>query len=275
MNLQHFIAKIVTYVLCSIENLAYLKWLWDWLEPEAKLLKDFWGGYQCYPSTKTYDKLLKAGDFIRGFKSVYQTAINTAAVLAIGSYGGDPVSCTKPLGHHILLCHKAFRSPSQTYISLLSKMVDFYQDNGSFLAAQQTQERLLVALTKDIRRNGTPDGTAGAIQRLVEFYNESRNRLRVIASRLGLDVEICLRVVPLLHQAASQNNDALISTVLSELGRDDNLEVLDFLGRTAVHYAVERHGVEILRCLFQGKGYQTIETIWIVLRFKLRQCKVV
>lgn len=132
--------------------------------------------------------------------------------------------------------------------------MDYHQDRGDFLAAQQIQERPLVVLTEDIHKNGTANRTTGAIQRLIELYKKSRNRLGTIAGRLGLDIEMCLSTVPLLHQVVSQNNGALISAVISELKRHGDL-VLDFLGRTAVHYAVERHGVESIRCLLKGRRY--------------------
>lgn len=109
----------------------------------------------------------------------------------------------------------------------------------------------MAALAEDAHKYGT---ATGAIQRLVELYKESRNRPGTIASRLGLDVEICLNTVPSQHQAVSQNNGALISAIIPELEQHSDL-VVDFFGRTVVHYAVERHGVGSLRCLFQGGRY--------------------
>jgi len=142
-------------------------------------------------------------------------------------------------------------------VANLSRMVDLCQSAGDFLMTQTLLERLFQTITEQIDSD-KPSFNSDAIsiaRILIEIYRKVSERLESIARRLDLNINMVMGVVPLIHRAVVMNNRLLMSTILDQAETTSNT---DFVGRNAVHIAMEHRASESLDVLWKSGHGETL-----------------
>lgn len=226
---------------CSIEDVAYLEWVRGGVKRVRNISVD--------AKYNSAIELNKVNDFVLHFEAVHRDAIHKAEILA-RQPGQGLISPTKQIYDPLLSCGNESAADIASRKSMLRQAVNLYEESGDYLMAQKSQEKLLALLTET-------DGSAvnvivlGEIRRLVDLYDKVSARLGTIAEALGLNVWMTLAVSPVLHRAIGQNNVLLVSEALRRVEKWNDI---DFLGRDALHCAVESRTLPILQFLIQ-RGY--------------------
>lgn len=83
-----------------------------------------------------------------------------------------------------------------------------------------------------------------ASEHLLDLYDNFLSIVARVAPRLNLNVDICISIAPILHRVVRLDHLQLFNAVLR---RGADLNLLDYLGRTVVHVAVECNAVLVLK----------------------------